>query len=559
MHKIGALAFAAILGCSATAQAQPGDLVLTGGKVLTLDRDFSAKQALVVRDGRILATGSDAAMRKLAGAGARTIDLGGRTVIPGLIDVHMHAIRAALTYATEVSWIGVPSLADALQKIKEAAQSAAPGKWIIVAGGWMDAQFKENRKPTQAELVAAAGDHPVYVQYLYDWAVLSPAGLRELGIAGDADVPKFGKLVRDADGKPTGEITGNGVTFNALFNKIPRPTAAQEVEGTKAFFRELNRLGLTGLIDPAGVSVGPSSYRPLMELWRNNGLTLRVSYYLSSQKSGAELADYENLTQLLPSGFGDDMLRFGGIGEIVTWASWTDGDPTDEAMAELEKIIRWAAARRMGFQIHWNPERTVDKLLTILERVNAETPLAPLRWAINHLYNASDKSLQRIKALGIGWSVQDSLYYSGAQFKKVFGVDVAQRSPPIRNALDMGVKVGAGTDAHRVSNYNPFVSLGWFVTGRTIDGKSTIGEGQHPTRAEALRMYTMGSAWFANADDRRGSLEPGKFADLAVLSWDYMTVPANEIAGIESLLTIVGGKLVYAAGPYEALEAKAGR
>lgn len=559
MHKIGALAFAAILGCSATAQAQPGDLVLTGGKVLTLDRDFSAKQALVVRDGRILATGSDAAMRKLAGAGARTIDLGGRTVIPGLIDVHMHAIRAALTYATEVSWIGVPSLADALQKIKEAAQSAAPGKWIIVAGGWMDAQFKENRKPTQAELVAAAGDHPVYVQYLYDWAVLSPAGLRELGIAGDADVPKFGKLVRDADGKPTGEITGNGVTFNALFNKIPRPTAAQEVEGTKAFFRELNRLGLTGLIDPAGVSVGPSSYRPLMELWRNNGLTLRVSYYLSSQKSGAELADYENLTQLLPSGFGDDMLRFGGIGEIVTWASWTDGDPTDEAMAELEKIIRWAAARRMGFQIHWNPERTVDKLLTILERVNAETPLAPLRWAINHLYNASDKSLQRIKALGIGWSVQDSLYYSGAQFKKVFGVDVAQRFASDSQRARHGRE---GRRGHRRASCLQLqsVRVARLVRDGTHDRrKIDHRRGQHPTRAEALRMYTMGSAWFANADDRRGSLEPGKFADLAVLSRDYMTVPENEIAGIESLLTIVGGKIVYAAGPYEALEAKAGR
>lgn len=557
MRKTAAFLSILLGAVCAPAFAQPGDLVLSGGKILTLDKDFSARQALVVRDGRILATGADAAMRKLAGGGARNIDLGGRTVIPGLIDVHMHAIRAALTYATEVSWIGVPSLEQALQKLRDAAQTAAPGKWIIVAGGWMDAQFKENRKPTQAEIVAAAGDHPVYIQYLYDWAVLSPAALRELGISGDADLPKFGKLVRDADGKPTGEITGNGVTFNALFNKIPRPTAAQEVEGTKGFFRELNRLGLTGLIDPAGVSVGPASYRPLMELWRNNALTMRVTYYLSSQKSGAELADYENLTQLLPSGFGDDMLRFGGIGEIVTWASWTDGDPTDEAMVELEKIIRWAAARRMGFQIHWNPERTVDKLLTILERVNAETPLAPLRWAINHLYNASDKSLQRIKALGIGWSVQDSLYYSGAQFRKVFGIDIAQRSPPVRNALDMGLKVGAGTDAHRVSNYNPFVSLGWFVTGKTIDGKTTIGDGQHPTRAEALRMYTMGSAWFANADDRRGSLEPGKFADLAILSKDYMSVPADEIAGIESLLTMVGGKIVYTAGPFKTLEGNA--
>jgi predicted amidohydrolase YtcJ len=540
--------------CPMTLHAQAAaDQILFNGKVLTVDKDFSIKEALAIRDGRILATGTTAEMQKLAGSNTQRVDLDGRTVIPGLTDMHLHGIRAALTYAIEVSWIGVPSLEEALARIKAAAQKAPPGTWIIVAGGWTGIQFKERRKPTQAELVAAAPDNPVYIQHLYEWVLLSPRAMTEMQISSDADLPKFGKLVKDEAGKPTGEIEGNGVTFTALFNKLPRPSFAQEIEGTKAFFHELNRLGVTGFIDPAGVSVGPASYQPLFKLWQDKQQNVRVAYTISSQKPGAELEDYKQLTQIMPSGFGDDMLRFAGIGEIVTWAAWTDGDPTDEAMTKLEEIIRWAAAKRMGFQIHWNPERSVDKLLTLLERLNAETPIAGLRWWIDHLYDASDRSLARMKALGVAWGVQDSLYFNAATFKKMFGVAVAQRSPPVKNALAMGLMVGAGTDAHRVSNYNPFVSLRWFINGKTIDATEAIGETQHPSRAEALRMYTLNSAWFAHADDKRGSLEPGKYADLAVLTKDYMSVADEEIGSIESVLTLLGGRVVYAAEPYAQL------
>lgn len=529
------------------------DQILFNGEILTVDKNFSIKQALAVRGGRILATGTTADIQQYAGDKTQRIDLAGRTVIPGLTDMHLHGIRAALTYSMEVSWIGVPSLEEALARIKEAARKAAPRQWIIVAGGWTDIQFKEKRKPNQAEIVAAAPDNPVYIQHLYEWVLLSPRAMTELQISGDADLPKFGKLVKDESGKPTGEIEGNGITFTALFNKLPRPSFAQEVEGTKAFFHELNRLGITGFIDPAGVSVGPASYQPLYRIWQDNQQTVRVAYTISSQKPGAELEDYKALTQLMPPGFGDDMLRFAGIGEIVTWAAWTDGDPSDEAMAKLEEVIRFAAQKRMGFQIHWNPERTVDKLLKVLERVNAETPIGNLRWWIDHLYDASDRSLERMKALGIAWGVQDSLYFNAATFKKMFGVAVAQRSPPVRNALAMGLIVGAGTDAHRVSNYNPFVSLRWFINGKTIDGTEAIGDTQHPSRAEALRMYTLNSAWFAHDEDKRGSLEPGKYADLAVLNKDYMSVPDEEIGSIESMLTMLGGRVVYAAGPYAQL------
>jgi predicted amidohydrolase YtcJ len=220
----------------------------------------------------------------------------------------------------------------------------------------------------------------------------------------------------------------------------------------------------------------------------------------------------------------------------------------------LRDVIRWAAQNKMGFEIHWNPQRTVGKLLDIMEETNKEFPITDLRWAINHLHDASADSLKRMKALGVGWSVQDSLYFSGAQFKKVFGVDIAERSPPIKTALDLGVMVGAGTDAHRVSSYNPFVSLRWYLDGKSIDGVESVGQKEHPTREQALRMYTMNSAWFAHDEMKRGSLEPGKYADLAVLTKDYMSAPVDEIGGIESLLTMLGGKVVYGAGPFAAME-----
>ena len=545
-----------VAGLASTPARADADAILINGKIITVDKDFSTKQALAIRDGKVLATGPTADIQKLATPATKVIDLGGRTVIPGLTDAHLHGVRAALTFSIEVNWIGVTSIEEALSRLKAAAVTAGPGAWLIVAGGWMDIQFKEKRKPTQAEIMAAAPGHPVYLQQLYEWVLLSPEAMKQLNINSEADVPASGKLVLGADGKPNGEITGSAITMTQLFNKLPRPTFAQEKEGSRLFYRELNRLGLTGFIDPAGVSVFPASYRPSTELWKEGKLTVRLAYHISSQQPGKEFEDYKSQTQLLPSGFGDDMLKFNGLGEIVTWASWTDGDPTPEAFAKLREVVRWAAQNRMGFEIHWNPERTVGSLLDIFEETNKDFPITELRWAINHLHDVSEGSLKRMKALGLGWSVQDSLYFSGARFKQVFGVAISERSPPIKTALDLGVMVGAGTDAHRVSSYNPFVSLRWYLDGRTIDGGTSFSEKERPTREQALRMYTLNSAWFANDDKKRGSLEPGKYADLAVLTKDYMTAPMEEISGIESLLTMLGGKVVYGAGPFAPLEEK---
>ena len=519
-------------------QAQNADTILVNGKILTVDRQFSTREAVAIRDRKITAVGSSADVRKQAGPKTRVIDLQGRTVIPGFIDSHIHAIRAGQTFTTEVNWVGAASIAEAMSRIHEASLAKKPGSWLIVAGGWHAEQFKEKRRPTQADLVAAAPNNPVYVQQDYDWEVMTPAGFKAMGINSEADLPRPGKFERDASGNPTGAIEDGG-GFDvaiALFEKLPHPTFDEQVEGTKKFFSELNRLGLTGVGDPGGNNLNPENYQPLFQIWRQHQLTLRIAYSLCGPTAGKEFEELKSLTQMLPQGFGDDMLKFNGLGERVTWGMNNNDHPTAEDKEKYYQIVRWAAQHGMPVTMHWPKDETADTLLSIYERVNGEFPIKDLRWSVAHLTNASPQNLRRMKAMGVGWTIQ------------------RPNAASVENAKELGVNMGAGTDAHRVASYNPFTALQWSL----LDSKSAGGvqrrPEQTPTREDALRAYTIGSAWFSFDENKRGSLEPGKLADLAVLTKDYMTVPVAEIGGIESLLTMVGGKIVYAAGPYARLE-----
>jgi len=547
---------AAVIGVTALlvspALSQSPDTLLLNGKIVTIDDQFPTREAIAIREGRIVALGTTAEIRKLAGAKSRLIDLQGHTVIPGLIDSHMHAIRAALSFSTEVNWIGASSLAEAIGRIHQASQTMKPGAWLIVAGGWNVQQFKEKRRPTQAELLAAAPNNPVYVQLGYGWVMMTPAALKALNITADSDVPAGGKLDRDANGNLTGGITGGNNAIVALFDKLPKPNFEEQVEGTKKFFRELNRLGITGVVDPGGNNVSPEDYQAVFKVWRDGQMTVRVAYSLCGDPPGAEFAALKDLTQMLPMGFGDDMLRFNGLGERITWAMNNNNNkPSDADKQKYYEIARWAAERGMSITMHWPNEESVDQLLTIFERVNKEVPIAGLRWSIAHLNNASPESLRRMKALGMGWTVQDALYFSGEQLQNTPAV---RRQPPVVTAKEIGVPVGAGTDAHRVASYNPFTALKWFLDGKTVSGIALRGPEETPGRMDALRLYTLGSAWFSRDENKRGSLTAGKLADLAVLTKDYMTVPVGEVGGIESLLTMVGGKIVYAAGPFAQFE-----
>jgi predicted amidohydrolase YtcJ len=533
-------ALAAIVAIAAAlpARAQNADTILVNGKILTVDRQFSTREAVAIRYGKITAVGSNSEVRKQAGPKTRVIDLQGRTVIPGFIDSHIHAIRAGETFTTEVNWVGAASIAEAMSRIHEASLAKKPGSWLIVAGGWHAEQFKEKRRPTQADLVAAAPNNPVYVQKDYDWEVMTPAGFKAMGINSEADLPRPGKFERDASGNPTGAIEDGG-GFDvaiALFEKLPHPTFNEQVEGTKKFFSELNRLGLTGVGDPGGNNLNPENYQPLFQIWRQHQLTLRIAYSLCGPTAGKEFEELKSLTQMLPQGFGDDMLKFNGLGERVTWGMNNNDHPTAEDKEKYYQIVRWAAQHGMPVTMHWPKDETADTLLSIYERVNGEFPITNLRWSVAHLTNASPQNLRRMKAMGVGWTIQ------------------RPNAASVENAKELGVNMGAGTDAHRVASYNPFTALEWSLVDSKNAGGVQRGPEQTPTREDALRAYTIGSAWFSFDENKRGSLEPGKLADLAVLTKDYMTVPVAEIGGIESLLTMVGGKIVYAAGPYARLE-----
>jgi len=526
------------LAIASPAWPQNADTILVNGKILTVDSQFSIREAIAIRDGKITAVGSNSDVRKQAGPQTRLIDLQGRTVIPGLIDSHIHAIRAGQTFTTEVNWVGATSIAEAMNRIHEASLAKKPGSWLIVAGGWHPEQFKEKRRPTQADLVAAAPNNPVYVQLDYDWEVMTPAGFAAMNINSDADLPRPGRLERDASGKPTGAIEDGGGFDVAifLFEKLPHPTFDEQVEGEKKFFREMNRLGVTGVGDPGGNNLNPENYQPIFKVWRQHQLTVRIAYSLCGPTPGKEFEELKSLTQMLPQGFGDDMLKFNGIGERVTWGMNNNDHPTAEDKEKYYEIVRWAAQKGMPVTMHWPKDETADTLLSIYERVNAEFPIADLRWSVAHLTNASPQNLRRMKAMGVGWTIQ------------------RPNAASVENAKELGVTMGAGTDAHRVASYNPFTALQWSLVDSKNTGGVQRGPERTPTREDALRAYTIGSAWFSFDENKRGSLEPGKFADLAVLTKDYMTVPADQIASIESLLTMVGGKIVYASGPYAKLE-----
>lgn len=538
-----------VISCWATsAHAQKADLIVTNAKIVTLDSASTIAQALAVREGKIVAVGGNDAMEGLFGPATRRVDAGGRTIIPGLIDSHIHAVRAGLTYATEVNWIGAKTIPEAMERLRQAAK-ARPASWIIVAGGWSELQFAENRRPTLAEVTSAVPDNPAYIQLFYSALLMTPKAQQALGISAD-QLPAGITAERTTSGDATGWFNGSIVSISALFDRLPRPNVEENVAGTRQFFTELNRLGITGIVDPGGFSIYPSHYAALQKLWREKSLSVRVAFSLFAQNVGAEFEEYKALTPFLPMGFGDDMLRFNGLGERITGAMYNNNAPDATAKDKFREVIRWAAKQGLTVTIHWQEDKSVHHLLDLYEEVNKETPIAPLRWSIAHLDNTSSETLLRMKALGVGWTMQDAMYLGGDRIVAQAG-EAARSMPPIVTALRMGVHVGAGTDAHRVASYNPFVALQWMLDGKTVGGLSTRGPDETPSREDALRLYTVGSAWFCFDETRRGTLEAGKLADFAILDRDFMSVPVEQIGATASLLTVVGGKVVYAAGIFE--------
>jgi hypothetical protein len=491
------------------------------------------------------------------------IDGKGRTVIPGLNDSHLHPIRGGLNYNMELRWDGVPSLADALRLLKEQAARTPPPQWVRVIGGWTEFQFAERRMPTLEEINAAAPETPVFVLHLYDRAWLNGAALRAVGYTKETPDPLGGEIQRDKQGNPTGLLIArpNAMILYSTLAKGPKLSHADQMNSTRQFMRELNRFGITSVIDAGGGFQNyPDDYEVINELHRRGELTVRFAYNLFTQKPKQELADFQHWTPMTRPGEGDDFYRMNGAGEMLVFSAADFEDflePRPEMPPvmedELKAVIRHLVENRWPFRLHATYDETISRALKVYEEVNREIPFDGLHWFFDHCETISDRNIERVRALGGGIAVQDRMAFQGEYFVDRYGAEQAQRTPPIRRMLELGVPVGAGTDATRVSSYNPFVALYWLITGKTVGGTALYPEGNRLDRTEALRLYTVGSSWFSSEEGKKGSLMPGQLADLSVLSADYFSIPAEQIKHLESVLTIVGGRVVFGAGEFERL------
>ncbi len=531
------------------------DTILHHAKIAT-NQVPSFVDAVAISGGKISAAGKNEDILRLREPGTQVIDGNRRTVIPGLNDSHIHPIRGGLNYNMELRWDGVPSLADALRMLKEQAARTPAPQWVRVIGGWTEFQFAERRMPTLDEINGVAPDTPVFVLHLYDRALLNRAALRAVGY--DRNAPDFpaGEVQRDSRGNPTGLLIAkpNANILYATLAKGPKLSHEDQLNSSRLFFRELNRFGITSAIDAGGGFQNyPDDYGVVSELHRNGELSVRLAYNLFTQKPKQELQDFQNWTKMTRPGDGDDFYHVNGAGEMLVFSAADFEDflvarPDMPAVmeSELKQVIRHLVENRWPFRLHTTYNETIERALKVYEEVNREIPFDGLHWFFDHCETITDRNIERVKALGGGIAVQNRMAFQGEYFVERYGAEQAKRTPPIRRMLQMGVPVGAGTDATRVSSYNPFLSLYWLITGKTIGGLSLYPEENRFDRSEALKLYTMGSSWLSTEDGKKGALTPGQLADLAVLSSDYFSIPEEDIKRLESHLTIVGGKVVYA-------------
>ncbi|MFV5384841.1 amidohydrolase [Acinetobacter junii] len=536
------------------------DLILKNAKISTLNPQHPEAQAIAISEGKVIAVDDNDKIMKMSTATTKVIDLNGRRVIPGLNDSHLHLIRGGLHYNMELRWEGVPSVSDALRLLKEQAENTPAPQWVRVVGGWNEFQFVERRLPTLDEINKAAPDTPVFIMHLYAKAMLNRAALDALGFNKDTPDPPGGTIQRNEKGEPTGLLlaTPSAMILYSTLGKAPTLERDDQINSTRHFMRELNRLGITSLIDAGGGGQNyPEDYDVIQHLHQKELMTVRVAYNLFAQKAGQEYQDYQKWTEMTFPGDGDAFLQMNGAGENLTWSAadfenFLEPRPelTKGMDAELERIVELLAEKKWPFRIHATYDESIERFLNVFEQVNERKPFAT-RFIIDHAETVSEKNIERIGALGGGIAIQHRMAFQGEYFVNRYGADAAKATPPVKKMIELGVPVGAGTDATRVASYNPWVCLYWLITGKTVGGLPLYDEKNLLDRQTALKLWTKGSAWFSGESSVKGALKQGELADLVVLSDDYFSIDPEEIKNIESVMTVLGGKIVYAAAEFK--------
>ncbi|MBI3370431.1 MAG: amidohydrolase [Betaproteobacteria bacterium] len=530
--------------------AHGADLVVLNANVLTVDDRFPTAQGFAVRGGRITAVGDSDSIRRHAGPKTRIIDAGGRTIAPGLADGHLHNAGGG----PGVDLSRVRTLEELLARVAERVKVSKPGDLVVSNNDWHEAQLKEQRLPLRRDLDRIAPDNPVVLVRGGHQFIVNSAALTRWKIGKDTAVPAGGAIPRYADGELSGELVNNARQLVQL-----PPPAALKREDLLAMMRKLHRVGLTSIRVPGNPDPG-TEWTQWKELKQRGELDMRVNFLFRIY----DFSDAAKVRALVESwkvnpDEGDEWLRVGGIKTLV------DGGFEGGWMREpyLEPYGRGGSYRginvvpqrlylpviaelnRMGWRVttHVVGDAAIDMVLDSYEKVNAEKSIAGRRWMLEHAFIAWPEHFPRMKALGLMLSVQNHAYVAGPSLVKYWGPVRAARTTPVRDFLDQGFIVAGGTDSP-VIPHPPMWAFYHFVTRGTI-AAGQLGADQRVSRAEALRLLTIGNARFTGEQKIKGSIEPGKVADFIVLSDDPMTAPENRIEGIEVLLTAVGGKLVY--------------
>lgn len=516
------LAALVMVAVAAAQQAQP-DLVLTNGKIVTVDERFQVAQAVAIRGDRIMAVGASQEIGRLAGPNTRRIDLRGRTVLPGLIDNHMHLLRYGTTWMYEVRWDGVESRREALELLRARAQRARPGDWIYILGGWALEQFADDPKPfTNDELDRVAPDNPVFLQASYYEAFLNSRAMQRLGVQGGA-----GHVGEDA--------------FRPLVDKLPIASDREIETSTLGMIRDLNRAGLT-----AYGSAGCDD--PLLDRyrrWASEGrLGIRV-FCITTPPAGGGPDQFLSRIAQIKVFQGDTWVNHVAFGENFGLSDPMFrrlGPAKPEEAAGWRQIVTEVAKARLPLHVHANFENTIDLFLDQIEAVNREYPIRNLRWVLAHFNHPTAAQIERMKRLGMYAAVHPWAVINGGINVRQFG-DEAYDMPPLATIQKSGLTWGFGSDGSRANQILPFETLGWAVTGRMVGGKTVLR--QTISREDALIAHTRKNAYLIFQEDNLGSIQPGKLADLVVIDRDYLTVPADQIKDIKVIMTIVGGRVVH--------------
>ena len=549
---LAALLPAMVAAATLYAQQAAPDLILYNGKIITVDQRFRIEQAVAILGERIVGVGSNQEIAQLAGPSTKKIDLKGKSVLPGMIDNHMHLLRAAETWTNELRWDGVYSRKQAIEMLRARAKQAGAGQWVFNIGGWTHQQFTDDPRPfTREELDRIAPDNPVGLQESYYQVFLNSRAMQSFGIAPNqpdpADFVK-GSIMRDASGNPTGVIKGDIAATRPFAARMPHIAPDQLEASATALVKDVNRAGLTSF----GVAGCNTDVREIFQKWKEQGRLNVRAFCIGGAAAGTPDQVDKSLQQIAKMKLyqGDNYLDDVFFGESV-YTPLHDpmfavtSNPTPDQLTQWRRMAMAIAAAGLPLHVHAELHNTIDAFLDQIDAVNKEHPIKNLRWVLVHINQINPAQLERMKNLGMYAAVSPWAVINGGIMHEEFG-DGAFDMPPFAAIQNSGILWGLGTDATAANQYLPFTTLYFAVTGKMAGGLKVIR--QTISREDALIAYTRNNAFFIFQEDNLGAIQAGKLADLLVLDRDYLTVPADQIKDIKPVMTMVGGRIVYDAG-----------